>query len=69
MIKSLRYSGIILKMISPTALKREVPAVKISADYNWTTQRSTDVLKWGTGGNTSQFSPGQIFNDSDSWSD
>ena len=57
------------KMIKPTDLKAKVKAVSISNKYNWEKQSQTDVVKWGTSGNTSQYSPGKIFNDSDSYTD
>ena len=57
------------KMITPTDLKAEVKAVSISNKYNWETQSQTDAAKFGTYGSTSQYSPGKIINDSDSYTD
>ena len=57
------------KMIKPTDLKANVKAVSISSKYNWEKQSQTDVAKFGTNGTTSQYSPGQIFNDRDSYTD
>ena len=56
-------------MITPTDLKAEVKAVSISNKYNWETQSQTDAAKFGTYGSTSQYSPGKIINDSDSYTD
>lgn len=57
------------KKIIPTDLKAKVKAVLVRSNYNWETQSQTDVAKFGTYGTTSQYSPGQVFNDRDSYTD
>ena len=56
-------------MLKPTDLKAKVKEVTVSNNYNWETQSQTDAAKFGTYGTTSQYSPGQIVNDSDSYTD
>ena len=55
-------------VITPDLLKREVPAAVFSGTYDWEKQSNTDA-RFGTTGMTSQYSPGRIFNDSDSYTD
>ena len=57
------------KKVNPTDLKAKVKEVLISSNYNWETQSQMDVAKFGTTGSTSQYSPGRIINDMDSYTD
>ena len=57
------------KMVKPTDLKVQVKEAIVSSNYNWEKQSQTDVAKFGTSGMTSQYSPGRILNDSDSYTD
>lgn len=57
------------KKVKPTDLKAKVKEVLVSSKYNWETQSQTDVAKFGTTGFTSQYSPGRLLNDSDSYTD
>ena len=56
-------------MLKPTDLKAKVKEVIVSNNYNWESQTQTDVAKFGTSGMTSQYSPGRLLNDSDSYTD
>lgn len=57
------------KKVKPTDLKTKVKEVLISSNYNWESQSQMDVAKAGTCGTTSQYSPGRILNDMDSYTD
>lgn len=70
MIKQVRSrERISIEKMTPMAMKRDVPTIEIQANYNWNEQRGSDTLKFGTYGSTSQFSPGKILNDADSYTD
>lgn len=57
------------KKVKPTDLKAKVKEVLTSSNYNWETQSQMDVAKSGTYGTTSQYSPGRIISDMDSYTD
>ena len=69
MINYLKSEKQTLDVVNPVVMKRNVPSNEIVMAYDWQTQRSTDTMKFGTSGSTSNTTPGSIMRDFDSWSD
>lgn len=69
MINHLKSEKQTLNVVSPVVMKHNVPSNEIVMSYNWQTQRSTDAMKFGTGGSTNNTTPGTILRDFDSWTD
>ena len=69
MINHLKSEKQTLDVVNPVVMKRNVPSNEIVMVYDWQTQRSTDTMKFGTYGSTSNTTPGSIMSDFDSWSD
>ena len=68
MIKNMK-SVKALGTVSPMDMKQDVAHSEISMNYNWSEQRSADVMKFGTSGTTQSQTPGNILRDVDSWMD